>query len=65
MFNYQQAMRMIQTMQNPQQFLAQMGIPKEYTDNPQNVANYLLDNGKVSQTQIEQAQNMYRQMFNR
>lgn len=65
MFNYQYAMNLIKTLQNPQEFLTKMGIPKEYTDNPQNVEKYLLNNGRISQTQIEQARNMYQQMFKR
>lgn len=63
MFNIQQAMQLMKIMQNPQQFLTQMGIPKEYTDSPDNVANFLLNNGKISQSQIEQAKGMYQQYF--
>lgn len=60
--NIQQALQM---MQNPQQILKNMGIPKEYMDSPQNVAQYLLDNGKVTQEQIQQANTMYQQYFKR
>ena len=63
MFNFQQAMQMVQMFQNPQQALLNMGIPQEQMTNPQNVAQYLLDNGKVTQQQIQQASNMYQQMF--
>lgn len=62
--NFQNAMNFIKQVQNPQQMLAKMGIPQEVMSNPQNVAQYLLNNGKVSQQQIQQAQEMYRQMFN-
>lgn len=65
MFNIQQAMQLMKIMQNPQQFLTKMGVPMEYTDSPDNVANFLLNNNKVSQSQIEQAKSMYQQMFKR
>ena len=64
MFNFNNAMNLIKQMQNPQQMLSKMGIPQEYMSSPQNVAQYLLNNGKVNQQQIQQAQEMYRQMFN-
>lgn len=61
MFNFQAFMN---AMQNPQQVLMKMGIPKENMQSPQQVAQYLLDNGKVTQQQIDQANQMY-QMFRR
>ena len=63
MFNIQQAMQMMKLIQNPQQFLTKMGVPKEYTDSPENVANFILNNGSVTQGQIEQAKNIYNQNF--
>ena len=63
--NIQQAMNMIQQFRNPQQLLSKMGIPQECMSSPQNVAQYLLDNGKVTQEQIQQANQMYQQMFKR
>lgn len=60
MFNIQQFMQMAQ---NPQQMLAKMGIPSEYLSNPQTVAQYLLDSGRVNQQQIQQANTMYQQFF--
>lgn len=65
MFNFQKAMQMIQQFQNPQQMLSRMGIPQDHMSDPQSVAKYLLDNGKVNQQQIQQAQSMYQQMFKR
>ena len=62
MFNIQNAMQMIQQIQNPQQMLKKMGIPEEHMQSPQDVAQYLLNNGKVTQEQINQASQMY-QMF--
>lgn len=52
----------IQFLQNPQQVLQKMGIPQESLKSPQSVAQYLLDNGKVTQEQIEQANKMYQQL---
>lgn len=65
MFNFQNAMNLIQQLQNPQQLLSRMGIPQNQMQSPQSVAQYLLDNGKVTQQQIQQANQMYRQMFRR
>ena len=65
MFNLQNVMTMIQQIKNPQQMIRQMGIPQEVTKSPQDVAKYLLDNGKVTQQQIQQATAMYQQMFNK
>ena len=64
MFNFQYAMNFIKQMQNPQGLLQKMGIPNEYMSSPQNVAQYLLDNGKVTKEQIQQATSMYQQIFN-
>ena len=65
MFNFQYAMNLIKQFQNPQGLLQKMGVPQEYMNDPQSVAQYLLDNGKVNQEQIKQAQSMYQQMFRR
>lgn len=61
--NPQMIMNMIQQIKNPQQILQNMGIPKESMNTPQDVANYLLNNGKVNQSQIDQAKSMYQQIF--
>ena len=63
MFNFQQAMQMMQQFQNPQQMLQRMGIPQEHIGSPQSVEQYLLNSGRISQQQIEQAKNMYQKMF--
>ena len=62
MFNIQQFFKM---MQNPQGVIQNLGIPQEHMQTPQSVAQYLLDNGKVTQEQINQASSMYQQMFGR
>lgn len=53
-----------QLMQNPNQMLSQMGIPKEFQDNPQNAIQYLMNNGKISQAQYNNANNQLKQMQN-
>lgn len=61
--NLQNVMQIMQMMNNPQAVLQKMGIPQEHMSSPQNVAQYLLDNGKVTQQQIQQANQMYSQYF--
>lgn len=52
--------------QNPMQFLMQqkMNIPQEYANDPQNAIQYLVNNGKVSQEQLQWAQNIAAQVQN-
>lgn len=47
---------------NPQQILQRFNIPKEY-NSPDSVAQYLMQSGKVNQTQIDQAREMYKSIF--
>lgn len=61
--NIQQMVQMVQQIRNPQQMLQRMGIPQECMGSPQSVEQFLLNNGRVTQQQIDQAKNMYRQMF--
>lgn len=65
MFNFQNAMNMIQQLQNPQQILQRMGVPQDCINSPEDTANYLLKSGKVTQEQIDQANQMYQKMFRR
>lgn len=53
-----------QLMQNPNLMLSQMGIPKEFQNNPQNAIQYLMNNGKISQAQYNNANNQLKQMQN-
>lgn len=53
-----------QLSQNPQQILQRYGIPQD-CNTPESVAQYLLNSGKVSQQQINQANQMYKQLFNK
>ena len=48
-----------QFQQNPMAFMMQqrMNIPQEYCNDPGNAIQYLLNNGQVTQQQLEWAQN--------
>lgn len=45
--------------------LVRMGIPQDKLQSPDSVAQYLLNNGRISQQQIDQAKTLYQQMFKR
>ena len=63
MFNVQQAMQMIQQMQNnPQMILQKFGIPQDLKS-PNEVTQYLLNSGRVNQSHIDQARSIYKQFF--
>lgn len=53
--NYMDAFRAF--MQNPMQFMLQrkINVPAEYMNNPDAIIQYLMDSGKLSQTQYNQA----------
>ena len=57
-------MQMVQMLrQNPMQILQQRGIniPQNISNNPQEIIQYLLNNGKVSQQQLNQVMQMMNQ----
>ena len=61
--NFFQVMQMMQQIRsNPQSVLQRFGIPQE-CNNPESVAKYLMDSGRVTQDQINQAGSMYKQFF--
>lgn len=62
--NMQQMMQFMQAMRNPQQFLQKMGIPQESLSSPQEAAKYLMQTGRVTQQQIDQASSIYKQFMN-
>ncbi|HCJ37833.1 MAG TPA: hypothetical protein DHV37_05850 [Erysipelotrichaceae bacterium] len=63
--NIQQMTQIIQQYSsNPQALFKRFGIP-EQLNTPQDVAQYLMNNGRVTQDQVNQANSMYRQLFNR
>lgn len=53
-----------QLMQNPNQFLSQLGIPQECSNDPNKAIQYLMDNGKVTQEMYNNANNQLKQMQN-
>lgn len=44
-----------QLKSNPMSFLTNMGVPNEMTNNPQKIIQNLLNNGKVTQEQYDNA----------
>lgn len=62
MINIQNVMNLVKQMQNPQQMLQNMGIPQEYLNSPDNAMKYLLDSGRVNQSQIDQMNALYNQL---
>lgn len=49
---------------NPQMFFQRFNIPTS-CNSPDSVMQYLIQSGRVSQDQINKAQNLYRQIFNK
>lgn len=63
--NIMNMMQMIQQFKgNPQQILQRFGIPQN-CNTPDSVIKYLMDNGKVTQDQVTQAQGFYNSFFKR
>ena len=55
MINPQMLMQVRQFLNNPQQTIQQMGIPKEYQNNPSGMIQQLMNSGKITQNQYNQA----------
>jgi hypothetical protein len=53
-----------QLRQNPTQFLQKMNIPQEYLSNPQGAIQHLMNTGRISQEQYNNANNQLKQMQN-
>ena len=53
-----------QLMQNPTQFLQKMNIPVEYANDPNGAIQYLMNKGKISQADYNNANNQLKQMQN-
>lgn len=49
-------------MQNPQAMISRMGIPQQYAKDPNGMIQYLMNSGRISQQQYNQAQSMARQL---
>lgn len=65
MNNIQNIMRMYaQFKQNPGQVFDRLSIPQEYRNDPQNAIQYLIDNGRINQSDYDNMCNRIRQMQN-
>ena len=53
-----------QLLSNPNQVLQQLNIPQEYANNPQGAIQYLMNNGRISQDQYNNANNQLKQLQN-
>lgn len=53
-----------QLKQNPNQILQQLNIPAEYANNPQGAIQFLMNNGKISQSQFNAANSQLKQLQN-
>ena len=53
-----------QLKQNPNQILQQLNIPMEYANNPQGAIQYMMNNGKISQSQFNAANSQLKQLQN-
>ena len=51
-----------QLMQNPAQLLQQLNIPQEYVNDPEGAIQYLMNNGKITQQQYNNANNQLKQL---
>lgn len=47
---------------NPMQFMSSMNIPQQYAESPEKAIQFLMDNGKMSQSQYNQVMQMYRRI---
>lgn len=57
--NMANIMQMYQTLtQNPMQILGNMGVPQNIANNPQAIIQHLMNTGKISQDQLNQAMQM-------
>ena len=54
----------MQLMKNPNQMLESMNIPKQYRNNPNDVIQYLMNNGRITQEQYNMASSQARQLQN-
>ena len=54
----------MQFMRNPRQFMAQMGIPAEKMGNPNDAIQWMLNNGKVNQSQYNTVNQQANQLKN-
>lgn len=55
---------LMQLQNNPMSILGQFGIPQDIANDPQAVIQHLMNNGKISQSQYDQAVQMANQFKN-
>lgn len=65
MLNIQSLMQTVNQMRNNLQQLFQKYKIPQNLKTPEEVAQYLMNSGRVSQAQVNQANNMYKQFFNK
>ena len=53
-----------QLMQNPNQLLQRLNIPNQFANNPQGAIQYLMNNGRITQKQYNDASNQLKQLQN-
>jgi hypothetical protein len=53
-----------QLMQNPSAILQKLNIPQEYISDPQGAIQYLMNNGRISQSDYNNASNQLKQLQN-
>ena len=53
-----------QLRQNPSQFLQKYGIPQQFIGSSQDAIQYLMNNGKITQSQYNDANNQLKQLQN-
>lgn len=62
MFNPQMFGQFQQFMQNLPSIVNKMGIPQQYAKDPNGMIQYLMNSGKISQQQYNQAKSLERQL---
>ena len=53
-----------QFQQNPMQFLTRYNIPSEYANDPNGMIQYMMNSGKITQEQYNQANALFQQFQN-
>lgn len=51
-------------MQNPMSFISKLNIPQQYMNNPNDVIQYLMNTGRLSQEQYNQAVSKAKELEN-
>lgn len=62
MINPQMLQMLSQLKSNPMSMLKQYGIPQDIANNPQAIIQHLMNNGRISQEQYNNAVNMAKKL---